>query len=216
MGSSSDTVFYDNTFGIAGRCAVLSLDGNAIANDTMHTSGCATGSPGPATETDNISAGTVFGTGSADSMTGSNAAEEFIGQGGNDRLLGGPGTDELHGSSGDDLLDGGGSGDDLFAEGDGATMIGGAGADDFFGSATGGGTVSYIDKTAPVSATLDGAANDGLVDDGIAPGDQSEGDNIDDNVITVIGGSGADELSAVDSTAAPGTTRSRAARATTG
>ncbi|MEA3053037.1 MAG: hypothetical protein QOG72_1940 [Sphingomonadales bacterium] len=200
MGASTDQVFYDNTFGIGGRCAVVSLDG--IANDTMRTSGCVTGPPGAATETDNISAGTVFGTGSADNVTGSNAAETLNGLGGNDRLLGAAGSDSLHGGAGDDLLDGGGSSDDLFAEGDGATMIGSAGSDDFFGTATGGGVVSYDDKTAPVSATFDGVANDGLVDDGIAPGPQTEGDNIDDNVITVIGGSAADDLSAVDAPAA--------------
>ena len=152
-GSSSDLVVYDNTFGIAGRCAVVSRDG--VANDTMHTSGCATGSPGPATETDNISAGVVSGTGNGDSITGSNADDQLNGQGGADHLVGGAGEDELHGGSGNDLLEGGGFDDVLFGETDGATMIGGQGADEFFGNA-GAGTVSYVDKTAPVSATLDG------------------------------------------------------------
>ncbi|MEA2374308.1 MAG: hypothetical protein QOD53_771 [Thermoleophilaceae bacterium] len=177
-GGSGDTVSYDNPFGPSGRCAVVSLDG--VANDTMRAGGCATGTPGPVLETDNIRADVVNGSPNADNITGSNAAET------------------LNGGAGNDLLSGGGGADSLHADADGATMIGGPGADNFF-SSPGSGTVSYIDKTAAVNTTFDGNP-DGEVDVSPAPGNQSEGDNIPDSISTVIGGSGQDTLSAAAAT----------------
>ncbi len=65
-----------------------------------------------------------FGTGDADTMTGTDADDAMFGLGGDDLLSGGAGNDVLEGGAGDDTLDGG-AGDDLyvFGPGDGADVI---------------------------------------------------------------------------------------------
>ena len=77
--------------------------------------------------------------------------ENVVTGAGNDALLGGapanvlsggPGRDSLDGEAANDVLDGGTGGD---------ILVGGAGTD----------TVSYAGRSAPVTASIDGLANDG-------------------------------------------------------
>jgi Ca2+-binding RTX toxin-like protein len=79
---------------------------------------------------------------------------------------GGPGNDDLFGGPGQDSLDGGTGSD---------TIRGGPGLDD----------VSYAARSAPVSVTLDGIANDGEV---------GEGDDIGSDVEQIFGGQAGDRL----------------------
>lgn len=86
---------------------------------------------------------------------------------------GGPGTDRLEAataSSGSSTLDGG-TGPDTF--------VGGPGSD----------TVTYAGRTAAVTVSLDGAANDGEL---------AEGDNVGAAIDDVVGGSGNDTLTGAD------------------
>ncbi|HET6246946.1 MAG TPA: C2 family cysteine protease [Tepidisphaeraceae bacterium] len=73
------------------------------------------------------------------------------------------------------------------------TLIGGTGADQFNGGA-GTDTVDYSARTAGVSVTLDGVANDGQ---------SGEGDNVGADVEIVIGGSGNDYFAANVNDATP-------------
>ena len=81
-------------------------------------------------------------------------------------------------------LTGGTGADTLTGDGDANLLDGGTGADALNG---GGGidTVAYASRTAPVTADIDGAADDG---------EAAEGDNIATNVENLTGGSGADAL----------------------
>lgn len=92
--------------------------------------------------------------------------EGIQGGSGADTLTGGTGANTLDGGAGSDLLDGGTGAD---------TLIGGAGVD----------RVSYAGRTTSVTASLDGAANDGAA---------GEGDRIHSSVENLTGGSGADRL----------------------
>jgi Ca2+-binding RTX toxin-like protein len=113
----------------------------------------------------------VFGGEGKDLLTGSDEA---------DTLSGGPGNDEIRDGLGADTT-GGGAGDDLFFNFGGADdIIGGEDED----------TVAYgersgVSRTAPVSASLDGLANDG---------ETGEGDDIGSDVENLIGGNGNDVL----------------------
>jgi hypothetical protein len=95
-------------------------------------------------------------------------AASLDGGGGDDTLLGGAGSDELEGDDGNDLLQGGGGRDEY---------EGGAGID----------KVDYSDHTAPVTASFDGVANDGSA---------GENELVPDDTEFLIGGQGADTLSA--------------------
>ena len=122
---------------------------------------------------------------------------ELSGGAGNDRLAGGPGADLLSGGDGDDALTGG-PGDDVAAPSDAIAAPGDdgaspgesdggavdAGADTFAGD-EGFDTLSYATRSAPVTASLDGLANDG---------EANERDNAGADVEALIGGRGADVL----------------------
>ena len=121
----------------------------------------------------------------SDTLTGDGGANVLIGSGGNDSLSGGGGIDTLSGGSGSDGINGDG-GDDALNGGDGDDSFrGGAGADTFNGG-PGTDTALYDDRSAAVTITLDGWADDG------EPG---EGDNARTDVENAIGGSGSDTLS---------------------
>jgi len=92
-----------------------------------------------------------------------------------ENIIGGQAGDILNGNDSDNVLSGG-PGDD--------TLIGGLGSDIFNGEA-GNDTVSYADKTADVTANLDG-----LIGDGTA----GENDTIATDVERLTGGSGNDTL----------------------
>jgi Ca2+-binding RTX toxin-like protein len=86
------------------------------------------------------------------------------------RLFGEAGNDRLTGGGGDDFLDGGIGSD---------TVSGGAGHD----------TADYSTRTAPVSVSLNGTADDG---------EAGEGDNVGNDVEVLVGGSGDDQLAGND------------------
>ncbi len=117
------------------------------------------------------------------------------GNDGNDVIEGGTGDDELHGGSGDDTIDG--DAPDLVTPQDGSCdycgddlLNGGSGADQLWGNEETD-TADYSERTAGVTVTLDGQANDG------APG---EGDSVGRTVgwtydiERVVGGGGNDSL----------------------
>lgn len=122
---------------------------------------------GASGENDNVSAETIIGGSANDVITGSDAAESFLGNGGKDMLTGLGGNDTLSGGNKNDLLIGGAGADSL---------VGGAGTLDF---------ADYSSRTAAVSLTLDGLANDG---------ESGEGDTITGTVEVLVGGSGNDTL----------------------
>jgi Ca2+-binding RTX toxin-like protein len=91
-------------------------------------------------------------------------------------LLGGAGDDTLTGNNGENVLSGGGGNDTLDpGRGAGDELLGGSGSD----------TVTYASRTMPVVADLDGLADDG---------EAGEGDRVDVDVESLIGGSANDRL----------------------
>jgi Ca2+-binding RTX toxin-like protein len=167
----------------------LSIDGDA-GNDTISVAGgVATGSPYPLRTTLLGGAGndTLRGAGSGDSLSGDPGADTLIGgagydylSGGDDAdtLYGGPDGDSLEGGLGDDLLSGEAGNDSFNSDfADGAdVMHGGTGLHD---------TAVYILRTANLTITMDGLANDG---------EAGEGDNVDVDLEDVFGGQGNDTL----------------------
>jgi hypothetical protein len=159
-------------------------------NDTLRgTGGADTFSGGDGTDTVTYSGRTTGITASMDGVAndgdpGENDnvqsdVENLVGTSGNDTLTGSDGANTLEGGPGNDTLDGG-AGDD--------TLIGGLGADSFSGG-EGVDTVSYADAIAPVSASIDGVANDGL---------PAEGDNVQSDVENLVGGGAGDTLTGDD------------------
>ena len=95
--------------------------------------------------------------------------------------MGGSGADRLIGDANDNYLWGGWSG----VTPDGDDWFQGRGGSDTFWGDEGSDTVDYSDKSTPVTATLDGNANDGVA---------GEGDNIEYLVENLTGGSAGDSL----------------------
>ena len=125
---------------------------------------------------------TVEGGDGADSLAGGAGIDTVEGGAGDDSLLGGDvaligadSNDTLSGGEGKDTLDGG-PGDDA--------LDGGAGADDIRGG-EGNDTATYDQRTATVSLSLDGLANDGQ---------PLEADNIEPDVENATGGGSQDDL----------------------
>lgn len=118
----------------------------------------------------------LIGGSAGDTLTGNSVSNSLTGGGGADNLSGGVGGGTC--ASDVDVLTGG-DGDDSFKMGIitdcGDEVVGGAGAD----------TVDYQFRTAALTITVDGAANDGLA---------SEADNIKTDVEVVIGGTAADTI----------------------
>ena len=119
--------------------------------------------------------------------------DEVDGGAGEDWLFAGPGADTVRGGDGDDLLGGDEGLDGEDSAGSPDTLDGGAGDDwlmgggatDTLSGGDGSDAVSYEDRTAPVTVTLDGVANDG------EPG---ENDGVAADVEGAAGGRGADTL----------------------
>jgi len=100
------------------------------------------------------------------------------------RIEGGGGSDVLKGSSSDDVI----AGDEDFPSPpppDGNDFIDGRGGADHMVGDGGTDTVSYISRSTPVNASLDGVANDG---------GSGEGDNIEGDVEILSGSQGNDTL----------------------
>lgn len=125
---------------------------------------------------------TIRGGSGDDTLDGGDANETIDGGAGNDRLfggaprmgigggddllLGGPGNDNLDGGGGNDTLDGGG-GDDLISGGDGTD------------------TADYSSRFLPIIVGLGHLPDDG---------EFNEHDNVLDDIETVLGGSGSDNI----------------------
>jgi Ca2+-binding RTX toxin-like protein len=153
------------------RCSNVTLDG--VANDSVHQcNGSNLGAVIEANESFGSDIERVDGGGGADHITGNDLANQLNGNGGFDDLRGGVGDDRIDSGSG------------------GARMTGGPDSDTFEVAAGDGGLVSYADKTAPVTADLDGTADDGTA----CPGVNCEGDKIDVDATGIEGGSSADTL----------------------
>jgi Ca2+-binding RTX toxin-like protein len=136
----------------------------------------------------------------ADDLSAEGGDDLVDGEAGQDTVEGGSGLDEVRGGDGDDTLYGGGrlgfgaDGDDRLYGGSGDDQLlgglandgldGGPGADRMSGGA-GDDTVSYQTRTADIEVTFDGIANDG---------ERGEGDNVDDDVETILGGTDEDTL----------------------
>lgn len=117
---------------------------------------------------------------------------------GNDLLDGGDGKDQLNGSDGDDRMYGG-VGDDKFTSYRGADLYDGGPGNDDLGQSTemeasepdvyaggeGADSFSYGSRSADVTVSLDGAANDG---------EAGESDNVGADVEILYGGPGSDTI----------------------
>ena len=151
----------DTITGAAGNDNISGDDGNDTING---------GSGG-----DNLSGGenndTLNGEGDDDNLSGYDGADKLFGGDENDQLYGGANGDTVRGNAGNDSM---------YAEGifDGTDDVdGGAGVDGY----------SYSARVLPVTASLDGVANDGRTG-------SVENDNIRPTVEGLQGGQGDDDL----------------------
>ena len=167
-GLAIDTVTY------AGRSTPVTMTIDGVAND------------GAVGELDNVKVDveTVIGGTGNDDLAGSPLADTLFGGAGSDTLRGDAGIDILWGEAGDDTLEGGAGNDTLNGD-DGSDMLeGGAGGDTHNGGA-GFDSADYRARTASVTASLDGSANDG---------ETVEVDNVKPDVERLLGGGGDDTL----------------------
>ena len=124
------------------------------------------------------------------------------GEGGNDALAVAPAVLQpatIRGGDGDDVLRAGGAefsnrleggaGDDRLFGGRGDDKFDGGSGADFFSGRGGRDEVSYRTRTAPITADMDGNADDG---------EAGERDNIQGDVESILGGSGNDRLTGSD------------------
>jgi Ca2+-binding RTX toxin-like protein len=155
---------------------------------------------------DTIDAGAGDDSGDAgagnDLVTSGAGNDNLTGGDGNDIVSGNDGNDQVHGGSGADVVDGGAGDDQVFGDNDGDRLQGGDGADklyggsgddvedggagaDFIDGADGTDTVDYGSRTAAVTITNDGKADDG---------EKGEGDNVQSTIDNAIGGAGNDKI----------------------
>jgi Ca2+-binding RTX toxin-like protein len=136
------------------------------------------------------------GQGGDDTLRGGNRVEGFDGGSGDDRLTGGRDRDVIEGGSGADVIRGGEGSDWLIGEGDDDTIVAGSGDDVMVSSSSGDGadtfdgglgadTVAYSARTADLRVAIGGGARSG---------ETGEGDLIDRNVESLVGGAGNDHL----------------------
>jgi Ca2+-binding RTX toxin-like protein len=135
---------------------------------------------------------TISGNGGTNQIYGGGGNDEVRGLGGNDSIYGGPGNDKLYGGDGNDTIRGDDGNDLLGGENGDDYLDGGNGADGLYGNA-GKDTVDYSSRSANLTITPDGKANDGQA---------NETDNVASDVEVIKGGSGSDKISAfvIDST----------------
>jgi iron transport multicopper oxidase len=120
------------------------------------------------------------GNGGNDTLDGGTSDDKLLGGTGNDALRGASGNDSLSGEDGDDSLDGG-TGDDALDGGIGTdAMTGGSGID----------KVTYAGRTAKVVLDARGGA---------VSGEAGENDSIADDIETLVGGDGDDDITGNDS-----------------
>jgi Ca2+-binding RTX toxin-like protein len=189
-GDGADTASY------AGRVAPVTADlsvpggdGEANENDNIASDvEKITGGAGNDTLTGDAAGNVLNGLGGDDTLNGGDAFDQLLGGEGNDTANGDGGNDFLRGEGGNDALNGG-EGEDKVEGGTGDDLLdGGPGADVLSGE-TGSDTASYALRSADVSVTLDGAANDGQ---------SGENDFIRTDVANVTTGSGDDNIDSRD------------------
>ncbi|HEX8121289.1 MAG TPA: hypothetical protein VF549_08495 [Solirubrobacteraceae bacterium] len=183
---------------------------DAFANDPFEVVGSShddhfDGDAGPSLVFGGDGADTMEGGGGHDGLDGGTGADDLDGGEGDDVVTGGDDDDQLHGGLDDDLIAGDAGDDDLFGD-DGDDLLdeaasypaGTADGDDLHGGA-GFDLLQYalVDpfyffvspylagRTAPVTVSLDEAANDG---------ETGEQDNARSDVEQVVGGLGDDTL----------------------
>lgn len=135
------------------------------------------------------------GTPGPDVIAGLGGDDLVFAGGGDDRICAGEGSDSVLGGSGVDVLRGDEGNDLLFGEGDADVHFGDAGDDVLVGGASKGDILlggpgardlaDYAGRSAAVTLSSDGFANDG---------EAGEGDNIATDVEDLTGGSGDDTL----------------------
>jgi Ca2+-binding RTX toxin-like protein len=156
------------------------------------------GEDGPAGARDTLLVDNVIGTAFNDVITGSSTDNRLEGRAGDDVINGGVGADDLRGGVGSDDLFGSAGADTL----DPGSLNGGADGADLVDGGQEADTATYVGRTAGVTVTLDDATDvDGKGNDGTG----AEGDDVRSNVENVVGGSGADTLTASAAGAAPNT-----------
>lgn len=153
------------TASYATRTSAVAVTLDGAANDGARC-------PGAACEGDAIPTGLIVVTGSgSDAFTGSAGADSFTGGAGNDTVRGGNGADTLNGGVGADTYI-----SEPGVDGADAMQLGTDAMD----------TVSYAARSTPISADVDGAADDG------AAGERDR--IVGTSLIHVIGGRGADTI----------------------
>ncbi|MGI8579033.1 MAG: calcium-binding protein [Solirubrobacteraceae bacterium] len=141
-------------FYVNDAAATLTVSGTGCSRSDLHTISC------PDTAVTRLVVNADDGNDSVDlSLNWRGLPSQLNGGAGNDTIKGGPGIDAINGGSGDDTIRGNGGAD---------SMSGGDGID----------TVTYAGRSAGVSASLDGIANDGSA---------AEGDNVATDVENLIG-----------------------------
>lgn len=113
---------------------------------------------------------TIYGGDGADVLTGGDGADTVSGDADNDTINGSAGADTESGGAGDDTLNQGS------AANGGDTLSGGAGTGD---------VLNYGSRTAAITVTLAGTADDGAA---------SEADNADNTFETITGGTAGDTI----------------------
>ena len=118
---------------------------------------------------------TLSGTPNNDALYGDDGGDRIFGGGGNDTLVGGPGENSFEDGAGNDTISGGPN-NDLWRAGPGSDSFAGGDGQD---------SVEYNARSAPVTVTLDGQADDG---------EAGEGDNVAADVENVTGGQSNDRI----------------------
>jgi RTX calcium-binding nonapeptide repeat (4 copies) len=176
--SNSNFVFCQST---ALRTYAINSSGG---DDTVRVTGETLGGSADLGPGNDSFAGRTSGT-AADTVHGGDGADNLRGGTGNDALSGDGDADQVAGDAGNDTVDGGAGDDQLEAAvADGA----GTGADNVSGGA-GGDRISYLDRGAKVSISLDDQPNDGTA---------GEGDNVRGDVDIVVGSTFDDVLGGSD------------------
>jgi Ca2+-binding RTX toxin-like protein len=182
-GAGDDSLYGDDVSELDPGSGADRLEGGA-GNDTLN------GGRGPDTLLGDLGADVLNGDSDGDSVSGGDGPDRVSGAGGDDTMDGGPGDDivgvsgtiaaggtPLPAEDGNDALSGGPGNDTLDPGSGGAsdhdTLLGGDGQDG----------VSYGLRSAPVTTTNDGVANDGQA---------GENDNIGSDVEQITGGSAND------------------------
>ena len=173
----------DNISGASVFTAPVTLSGNN-GNDTL------TGTANADTLNGGAGMDTLNGGEGGNTLNGDAGADTLNGGSATDTLNGGADADTLNGGVGDDTLNGDAGADTLNGEDGNDTLNGGDGNDTLWGGTATSDTgtndaASYAGKSANLSLSLDGVANDG---------DGTEVDNLN-GIESLTGGSGNDTIS---------------------